>query len=123
MNKLFVLSLAAALAGCTATPQAGPVGSDRDAHGCIGSAGYSWSALRQQCIQPFDNPDIRLPDPDNDTLAVYVIVSANKSRAELFASGVPANTVLESVKGGYASRDGTIRLLRTDNGWRLLRQP
>ena len=26
------------------------VGSDRDAHGCIGSAGYSWCDLKQKCL-------------------------------------------------------------------------
>ena len=30
------------------------VGGDRDEHGCIGSAGYSWSALRGECIQVFE---------------------------------------------------------------------
>ena len=28
------------------------VGGDRDEHGCIGSAGYTWSALRGECIPP-----------------------------------------------------------------------
>jgi hypothetical protein len=27
------------------------VGSDRDEHGCIGSAGYSWCELKQKCLR------------------------------------------------------------------------
>ena len=27
-----------------------PVGSDRDAHGCIDSAGYSWCAKENECV-------------------------------------------------------------------------
>jgi hypothetical protein len=30
------------------------VGNDRDEHGCIGSAGYSWCELRQKCIRPWE---------------------------------------------------------------------
>ncbi|MCQ9326860.1 hypothetical protein [Neisseria dentiae] len=123
MKKITPTLLAAALAACTSSPfETVPVtGGDRDAHGCIASAGQSWSVLKQQCIQPFDNPDIKFADPDNDTLAVYVLLSDDKSRAEVFASGVPENTILESVKGGYASRDGKIRLLREEGGWRLVK--
>ncbi len=114
---------AAALAACAAHPQSQPhlIGGGRDAHGCFLTAGYSWSVVKQQCIRPFDNPDITFADPDNGTLAVYVLLSEDKSRAEVFASGVPHNTVLESVKGGYTSRDGKIRLLREGGSWRLVK--
>ena len=30
------------------------VGGDRDAHGCIGSAGYSWCEQTQQCERPWE---------------------------------------------------------------------
>ena len=30
------------------------VGADRDAHGCIGSAGYSWCARTNQCERPWE---------------------------------------------------------------------
>ena len=30
------------------------VGSDRDSHGCIGSAGYSWCAKTNQCERPWE---------------------------------------------------------------------
>lgn len=29
-------------------------GSDRDTHGCIGSAGYSWSESTQKCVRPWE---------------------------------------------------------------------
>ncbi|MFC3874631.1 hypothetical protein [Neisseria musculi] len=121
MQKKPPALLAAALAACTAPPfeTAPAIGGGRDAHSCITSAGQSWSVLKQQCIQPFDNPDIQFADPDNGTLAVYVLLSDDKSRAEVSASGVPEHTVLENVKGGYASRNGKIRLLRGKGGWKL----
>ncbi len=30
------------------------VGGDRDEHGCIGSAGYIWSEIDQQCVRPWE---------------------------------------------------------------------
>ncbi len=29
-------------------------GSDRDAHGCIGSAGYRWCARLEKCVRPWE---------------------------------------------------------------------
>nr|WP_057926445.1 hypothetical protein [Burkholderia ambifaria] len=40
----------------TQTAQAAPpvVGGDRDTHGCIGSAGYTWCEQTQQCERPWE---------------------------------------------------------------------
>ncbi|KAF1036408.1 MAG: hypothetical protein GAK33_03967 [Burkholderia lata] len=58
------LACAFALSACAAqstppaqssAPAAPPmVGGDRDAHGCIGSAGYSWCEATQQCERPWE---------------------------------------------------------------------
>jgi hypothetical protein len=65
MHRLFRLLLLAPLLFATACstpapPSAGDAasppmpGSDRDAHGCIGSAGYAWCAHTQQCERPWE---------------------------------------------------------------------
>ncbi|PZS70973.1 hypothetical protein [Stenotrophomonas maltophilia] len=42
-------------AEATATSPATPVvGGDRDAHGCIGSAGYQWCEHSQRCERPWE---------------------------------------------------------------------
>lgn len=47
---------AAAPAAATESPDAAPAapGSDRDAHGCIGSAGYAWCARISECARPWE---------------------------------------------------------------------
>ena len=35
-------------------PQRALLGGDRDEHGCIGSAGYVWSEVSQDCIRVFE---------------------------------------------------------------------
>ena len=41
------------------------VGNDKDEHGCIASAGYTWSELLQECIRPFEK-GIKLLSGDED---------------------------------------------------------
>ena len=121
MKTAFTAHIAATTLSACAAPSEPIFGSDRDAHGCIGSAGQSWSVLKQQCVQPWDVANLKLDDPANDTLAVYVILSADKAQAEIFAVGVPENTILESVKGGYVSPDGKVRLLNENGQWRIIK--
>ncbi|HEL3197701.1 TPA: hypothetical protein UMF74_004399 [Stenotrophomonas maltophilia] len=46
---------AAARADAAPTSSAIPkVGGDRDAHGCIGSAGYQWCEHSQRCERPWE---------------------------------------------------------------------
>lgn len=40
---------------CTATSDDTMVGNDADEHGCLGSAGYSWSQSTQACIRVWEN--------------------------------------------------------------------
>lgn len=46
--------LALAIAACA--PASPPIltGADRDAHGCIPSAGYTWCARTQRCERPWE---------------------------------------------------------------------
>lgn len=64
MKTCLLLPMLLALAACaspekTAAPAkaetAQPrVGADRDAHGCIGSAGYQWCQRSQRCERPWE---------------------------------------------------------------------
>ena len=65
------------LTACSnAQPQAEmpTVGGETDAHGCLPSAGQSYSYLKKACVQVFDVADIKLDDPANKTQAVYGIL-------------------------------------------------
>ena len=95
------------------------VGNDTDVHGCKLSTGASYSFLLKKCVQVFNVAQIKLTDPNNDTLAVYGIQSANKAQVELFGAGIAENTILRKTKGGYASADGKILLQKSKRGWKL----
>ena len=52
LKRLAWTAAALLLVGC-AKPWA-PVGSDRDSHGCIPSAGYAWCTTLQSCQRPWE---------------------------------------------------------------------
>ena len=55
-------------------PQRALLGGDRDEHGCIGSAGYVWSEVSQDCIRVFEK-GIRTESERGDNRSVYIVFS------------------------------------------------
>lgn len=114
-----ILTLVSTITACSATSDVPMLGSQHDSDDCISSAGYSYSILKQRCVQPFAIAEIKLPDPNNNTLAVYVILSEDRQQAEVFATDLAPNILLDVVKGGYVSKDGKVRLLKYGQDWQL----
>lgn len=57
IKLVLAIILATTLSACTETkpdPVVPIVGGDRDTHGCIGSAGYSWCQATNQCERPWE---------------------------------------------------------------------
>ncbi|WP_417227082.1 hypothetical protein [Sutterella wadsworthensis] len=88
------------LSACMATSGTAPLlGADRDAHGCIGSAGYVWSPLLQTCVQPWEAGERLLPaaapQGGSAQAAVYVIRRGN--------------ALMLTVSGGKVYRSETLK--------------
>ncbi|MBW3804320.1 hypothetical protein H9X98_19280 [Aeromonas jandaei] len=82
MRTLTLMAASLLLAACS-TPEQHLVGSDRDSHGCIGSAGYQWSALTGKCVRLFEQ-GIRLnPTDTSQTSSAFVLFNTDQSKAEL----------------------------------------
>ena len=73
-------------------------------------------------MQVFDVADVRLDDPDNATLAIYGIFSADKSKVEIFWASLPESVILRAKVSGYVSKDGKISLLKSGNGYKIRRK-
>ena len=120
MKKTFTLSVVAlAFAACNnSTPQQADnaaeepttpqqetmVGGDRDEHGCIGSAGYTWSVLRGECIQVFEvgtrlNP-VDVEQEEAVISAFIVSKEGDNSQVELFITGEDQNPILKKEADG-----------------------
>lgn len=120
MKKTFTLSVVAlAFTACNnSTPQQTDkaaeepttpqqetmVGGDRDEHDCIGSAGYTWSALRGECIRVFEvgtrlNP-VDIKEEEAVISAFIVSKDGDNSQVELFITGEDQNPILKKEADG-----------------------
>lgn len=69
------------------------VGSDRDKHGCIASAGYTWSEVQQNCIRLFEK-GIRL-EAVGGKGTCFIVFSPDSLKAELFFEGNTPHEILD----------------------------
>lgn len=81
------------------------LGTDKDAKGCVISAGYRWSVLRNECIRVFEEGFRlnKIEELKGDTVAksAFVIFEENGNRAELFLpDGTPAVILTRDTKDG-----------------------
>jgi hypothetical protein len=65
------------------------VGNDRDAHGCIPSAGYSWCELKQKCYRPWEESCTSTPVVATSTVMNYLI---SKEDTNKYCNGVDMNS-------------------------------
>ncbi|MNI29125.1 hypothetical protein D3C87_711190 [compost metagenome] len=97
-------------------------GADRDKHGCIGSAGYTYSILKKDCIRVFEQK-IKLHQVDSAAsykAIAAVIFSADNTKAEVFLASYPESQILIRTrkKGKYVWKKGKLEL-SNQNGYRL----
>jgi len=95
MKKTILFS--ALFIGAFAFAQKAPmVGGDKDVHGCRGSAGYTYSQLRNDCVRVFEQK-IKLKEVNpagSSTSMTAVIFSKNMKKAEIFIPDGSAKSII-----------------------------
>ena len=94
------------------------VGNDKDSHGCIASAGYTYSKIKKDCIRVFEQK-IQLNEVSatkSYTSIVAVIFSEDKSSAELFIADEKESVLLKRTgkKGNYIWKNTVYSLTAMD---------
>lgn len=93
-------------------------GPDKDDKGCVTSAGYKWSILKNTCIRPFEvgvrlNPvtEIETGDP---VISAFAVLEEDGNKAELFIPNEKESLVLErkSEKEPYSKDDWKLLTLK-----------
>jgi len=71
-------------------------GSDRDEHGCIPSAGYTWSVVLNDCIRIFEaGKKLSAADAVADkTTAAFAVFSKDSGKAELYIPNQAALSIV-----------------------------
>lgn len=102
------------LAACTPSKKTMTMsGDDRDKHGCIHSAGYTWSEVRQECIRIFAS-GVKLVDTQrtDPVVAAFAVFAADSLKAELFVPGERGGVMLNRDGEEWVSK--TFRVYRRD---------
>lgn len=82
------------------TEESTSVGGEKDKHGCLTSAGETWSQLEQDCVQIFKVGKRLNPVKTKEGEAVisaFVLFNGDKSEVELFLPNTESNLILKAV--------------------------
>lgn len=105
---LFLLvSMSLALTSCGNSQkqkkeEAPALGSDKDDHGCIASAGYTWSEVQKDCIRLWEK-GVRMEAVADKSEVAYIIFAPDSAKVELFFSNDRPNEILDR----HALSDGS----------------
>jgi len=81
-------------------PSVMTVGGDRDEHGCIGSAGYSWCEIKQKCLRIWEEPCDSTPTIDETETIKTAVREAIISKRGADAANL--NYTVSKIEGNYA---------------------
>ncbi|WP_027375303.1 hypothetical protein [Chryseobacterium sp. UNC8MFCol] len=104
--KLLVTAMAIVLFSSGASAQLTPKGGDSDKHGCKGSAGYTFSVIKNDCVRLFEQ-SVQLKEVDNRksyTSNATIIFSEDGQKAELFLPESNGSLILDKL----ASKKATV---------------
>ncbi|GEJ47957.1 hypothetical protein CRS_45650 [Chryseobacterium sp. ON_d1] len=117
LSTVFIGSLAFA-------QKAHTVGGDKDVHGCIGSAGYTYSQIKKDCVRTFEQK-IKLTEvapKGSYTSIAAVIFSKDMKKAEVFVKDADTESIILTRAGGKAKvwkKDGYVLVPYKKNGYQL----
>ncbi|REC80011.1 hypothetical protein DRF60_03235 [Chryseobacterium elymi] len=98
-------------------------GGDRDAHGCIGSAGYTYSQIKKDCVRVFEQK-IKLTEvapKGSYTSMAAVIFSKDLKKAEVFVPDTDGESLIltRAGKSKIWKKDGYVLVPFKKNGYQL----
>ncbi len=90
------------------SPTTPVVGGDKDAHGCIGSAGYTWCQLKSKCLRQWEEPCIVNDNQEIEAIKQALIKKNN------WAEDMSLEVTINKREGIYVS--GGVREKNTETG-------
>ncbi|MGO1244888.1 hypothetical protein [Sphingobacterium sp. JB170] len=103
------------------SPSSIVVGNEKDKNGCLVSAGYTWSKLKEECIRPWEGTiTLNITDTSaNYETAAFVLIDSIQHKAELFLKEETESVVLENKSPNlFASHD--YQLKHQDHCWSVV---
>lgn len=101
------------------------IGNDKDNNGCLATAGYSWSVLKQDCVRLFETAfilaPIQSPDSTDAVLVSYVLISTDGLQAEVFFPGSEESILMNRPVVGQPWIHEDLKLV-ADEGFKLYKE-
>lgn len=100
-----------------------PIGGVKDKHGCLVSAGYTWSKIKEDCIRPWEGT-ITMNITDTSTnfeTAAFVLLDSIKQQAELFIKEEDESILLNGVSA-HLFANKQYQLIEENHCWSLIHQ-
>jgi len=98
------------------------VGADKDSFGCLVTAGYTWSVLKQECVRLFDLAfvltPVQSPVTSDAVLVCYVLLSTDGLKAEVFFPGEEESVIFNRPIIGQPWKHENWNLI-ADEGFKL----
>lgn len=117
-NGLYLLLVACMMTACRTSKTAQSIGGQKDEHGCLVAAGYTWSDLKKDCVRLFDEAE-KVSDPANpEEITTYVLFSTDNSKAELFRPSTKGSEIMIRNGQEWIGKSGKLR--HESNGWVLV---
>ncbi len=124
MKEILFVCIAVLFVFACAKPSDAPlVGNDRDAHNCIGSAGYTWSQTRGSCLRVWEEGFALFDTQDKSaSTAAFVLVSDNYAQMEVFLPTQPGFVLTQSGENHneWTAPGQLWKLVHTEDAWQLL---
>lgn len=96
------------------------VGNEKDAHGCLTSAGYRWSVVQEKCVRPWEGSiKMLITDATADyETAAYTLMDPSKQKVEVFLKEAES-LILDKVAPFLYSNE-EYQFIEKDNCWSLI---
>ena len=116
-NIWIIVSGLVCFSACRSVQAPQLIGGNKDEHGCLTAAGYTWSELRRDCIRIFED-GVRVDAPSlQPSLTSYAVFAADSSRVEVFRPSPFRNEILDRKGGVWQGK--TCKLYRTGDRWEI----
>lgn len=123
MKKFFFILCCTVMVSACASHSTLRVGEERDVHGCIPSAGYTWSRVAGACLRLWEEAITLQPAATEQRIRAYAVISADGSRTEVFLPEKEPVVMKRSfTPDGPIWSAGEMRLERRPEGWRFYEQ-
>lgn len=96
-------------------------GADKDEHGCLGSAGFTWSVIKNNCIRVWET-GIQLQQIDKteeQTSVAAIIIAKDEKQIELFIADETKSILLDKQENTSTYSANDYLLTKNKKGWIL----